>query len=144
MNYFKEYMLSVCAIIMLTSVLSEILVDVSWSKYINLICGILFAVCLFNPLTNLFERKPVFGYMEPEIPYIAKDFVEENVKKEFSLSLSEMINKDIKTRFNINTTVSAGVSEDGIYIIFDKNANRDVVEYVKREYKPDIIKISGG
>ena len=143
MNYFKEYMMSVCAIIVITSVASEILVDFSWSKYINLICGVLFAVCLITPVSNLFN----IDVSSLEFDYIKldsdSDYISENVQKEFSDNLSKKIQSDIKNEFNKNINVRAGLCGEKLQIVLSDATDKNIIEYITREYRPYMIKILG-
>jgi len=143
MNYFRDYMMSVCAIIIITSVVSEILVDFSWSKYINLICGVLFAVCLINPLSDILSinvESFKLDYVENESDV---DFISENVRKEFSDSLSKKIHNDIKTEFNKDIKVYAGLKDDKLYILISDFSDDNIVNYIQKEYKPHIIDAIG-
>lgn len=143
MNYFKDYMVSVCVIIILTSLASEILVDVSWSKYINLICGILFAVCLFNPVSELTDIKLNLSENINE-KNIADDYVSYNFRKQASENLSRFISDDIKAVFDYNIDVYAELTDEGrIYLVFTKPLKENIYDYIKETYKPYKISISG-
>lgn len=143
MSYFKDYMISVCAILTITSVASEILVDFSWSKYIHLICGILFAVCLITPLLNAFDTGFSFSY--PNFgPDKEKDYVFEEVKKDFSDRLCDTIRQDVKEKFHTDIQIDAELTYDNkIYIYYNKPVKEPIYDYIKETYKPNKIRILG-
>lgn len=143
MNYFREYIISVCAILALTSVASEILVDFSWSKYINLICAILFSVCLINPILSLvdggFPAIDIKNESQPD-----NDYISENVSNEFSFRLADIIKSDVKEKFGDEIHISVRLTEDNkLCIIFNKPVRENIYDYIKEAYKPDTIRIFG-
>jgi len=144
MIYYKEYMISVCAILILSSAASEILVDFSWSKYINIICGILFAVCLFNPVMSIFDKEIKIDYQEDDVQS-AKNYIEDNVEKEFSSALTSEIIRDVQSAFDTTVSLKAVLKDKSrIEIYFFSPAKDDIYVYIKKKYNPDKIHIVGG
>ena len=137
-------MISVCAILILSSAASEILVDFSWSKYINIICGILFAVCLFNPVMNIFDKDIKIDYQEENIQS-AENYIEDNVEKEFSSALTSEIIRDVQSAFDTTVSLKAVLKDKSrIEIYFLSPVKDDIYVYIKKKYNPDKIHIVGG
>lgn len=143
MSYFREYMMSVCAIMIITSVASEILVDFAWSKYINLICGVLFVLCLISPVSGLLNADFNIHLSDYSEEISDTDYISENVKKEFLHSLRAKIKNDVKQKFGITIDIEVSLVDDKIYILLDNTTKKSIIKYIREEYRPDVIKTVG-
>ncbi len=142
MQYFREYMISISAVLVFSVFITEIMVDVSWNKYVNFACGILFIITALSPVKPLFQKDFMFFSANDEDEK-STDYVLNEVIDTFSIKLEEVIKEDVKTSFSKDIDVDIILSDDSrLEIIVHTLITDDIYEYIENKYKPHAIHIS--
>ena len=111
----QEYLKTVVASVLAVGIISAIIPQGSFSKYINLLSGVIVMAVIASPFISssgggvLIER--------PEIEYLLTDtnsYIMEEYEKELSLEIKEMLYEKVGTE--ISVSVRADKNEDTIEI----------------------------
>lgn len=142
MLYFKEYMVSVSAVLIFSVFVTEIMTDVSWNKYLNFICGILFIITILSPIKNFSDVGFLKNIIYDKESSKHIDYTENEIRAEFNTRLKKIIKEDIKNTFSKEIELDIVLNNDStIKIILYSNVTDDIYEYIKDNYKPDIIQL---
>ena len=116
MLYFREYMISISAVLVFSVFVTEIMVDISWNKYVNFACGILFIITALSPVKLLllddFNMNSAYNKNKKNVDYIHDEII-----SSFSMNLEKTIKEDIKKTFSKDINIDIMLSDDSQLVI---------------------------
>ena len=121
-----QYLKTVVSAVLAVGIISVLLPRDSFSKYVNLLAGIIVMAVIISPIMSMRDKKIEFGHIDvEELEFNTNSYIMEEYEKELAQNIKEML----KTKTNINFSVSVRAEK-----------NDDTIEIKEIEispYKPE-------
>ncbi|MBQ3181157.1 MAG: stage III sporulation protein AF, partial [Clostridia bacterium] len=110
-----QYLKTVVSAVLAVGIISVLLPRDSFSKYVNLLAGIIVMAVIISPIMSMRDKKIEFGHIDvEELEFNTNSYIMEEYEKELAQNIKEMLKT--KTNINFSVSVRAEKNDDTIEI----------------------------